>query len=259
MKKKIFFIHVAKTAGSSFNNFLQNHFKGEIHCEKYLEQDKYTLSNIDYLKSLDYISGHLKIPTFYKNNFAKQDYFLIAYLRNPVNQFLSHINWIIKISTMGENFFMTHSQRFRDISLELGEANLYDPDVFISSMIKFQGIFKNNQSVYFVSDPMEVVSHAPSKSSSEIIEAMQVLDLVGITEYYQDSLKTFAVLNNIDIDIDIKVDKVNQNLKYKLGKDILENPLIYEFIQEYNQIDIEVYNHFFANYQNKLSEQQLCK
>lgn len=255
MKKKIFFIHVAKTAGSSFNLFLQNNFKGESHCEKYLKEDKTTFSNIEYLKNLDYVSGHLKLPTFYKNNFLKQDYFLMAFLRNPVDQLFSHINWVIKISKMGESFFMSHPRQFRDISLELREINLNNPDEFILTMKKFQGIFKNNQSVYFVSDPLEVVSHSPSKNSSDIIKTMQELDYVGITEYYEESMKIFASLN--DINKEISIERVNQNFNYEVDKTVLDNPLIKEFVEEFNQIDIEVYNHFLSKHNKQLSEMKI--
>ena len=68
MKKKIFFIHVAKTAGSSFNVFLKKNFIGEALCEKYLESDSLTFTNLTYLKELDHMSGHWNLPVVYKNN-----------------------------------------------------------------------------------------------------------------------------------------------------------------------------------------------
>ena len=38
--KQTFFIHVGKTAGSSFNKFLQTHLLGKVHCEIYCQPNQ---------------------------------------------------------------------------------------------------------------------------------------------------------------------------------------------------------------------------
>jgi hypothetical protein len=236
--KKIFFIHIAKTAGSSFNAFLGEHFNGREHCEIYLESDGTTMKSIDYLQTLDYISGHFRMVVFTANNFSKEKYFLMTFLRDPLMQLLSHVNWVIHIYDRGSDFFKLHSKEIQSISLELRESNLHNPDIFIKTLTKFSSLFQDNQSRYFI-------DNAQVAGSQAIIEKMSILDMVGFTEFYEESLKTFIELN--DLNISPKVHKINQNSSYKIGKEILENQLIYEFLNEYNKIDISVYNHFMSN------------
>lgn len=245
MKSKIFFIHVGKTAGSSFNRFLAQHFKGESHCEKYLNSDRTSIANSDlvYLQKLDYISGHLKLSVFKANNFSPEDYFLMTFLRDPTHQLISHINWMIYVYEKGLEFFPNFSQQMQQISSELGSTNLYDADKFISLMLKYQGLFKNNQSRYFSDSPENLQSKA-------IIENMLTLDLIGITEYYEDSLKKFILSNCLQIKP--KVHTVNKNPSSKIKKDILENSKIREFIQQYQSVDLEVYQYFLSRHHNKV-------
>jgi hypothetical protein len=239
MKRKTFFIHVAKTAGSSFNAFLKKTFVGEAHCERYLNKDATSLLNMDYLGELDYISGHLHFSLF-ERHFSREDYFVLTFLREPVDQLISHINWIIHIHDIGLDFFYTHPQVIQDVCLELKTVNLYDPDTFISTLNKFAWIFKNYQSRYFV-------ENSENLCSTDVLDKLLKFDLVGLTEFYEKSLQNFVEFNQLDIDID--VDYVNRNPGYRLGKDICENALIHEFIHDYNQVDLDVYARILNQYQ----------
>lgn len=245
--KKIFFIHIGKTAGSSFNAFLDKHFNGEEHCQKYLASDRKTLLNIEHLKTLDYISGHLKLSVFHENNFQKKDYFLMTFMRDPVKQLISHLNWVIHIYDISPKFFYGHPKKIQQISLELRQLDLYDQNSLLLALQKFQGLFKNNQSRYFITNPEAVGSEA-------IIRNMSELDMIGFTEYYEESLKLFTFLNNLSVNLEIH--QLNRNTTYKIKQDILENDLINEFIQEYLQVDINVYNFFLHRFHELILNNQ---
>lgn len=233
--KKIFFIHIAKTAGSSFNAFLKRHLHGIEHCEMHLAPDGLLLYELEQLKQFDYISGHLKLNVFNENKFSREDYFLMTFLRNPIDQLISHVNWIIYIQE-AEDSFNTLPQAIREASHEFASVDLYHADTFISILEKHQG-FGNNQSRYFVDFPEQV-------GSSFVIERMLQIDLVGITEYYSETLTYF--LKTIHLDAESTTDKKNVNPNPRIRKDILDNPLIYDFLQNYCAVDIEVYNYFQA-------------
>jgi hypothetical protein len=233
MKRKIFFIHVAKTAGSSFNTFLERNFVGASHCEGFLNENATSFLNLEHLKALDYISGHLHFSLF-ERNFPREEYFALTFMREPVAQLISHINWVIHIYDIGLDFFQAHPKEIQDMCLELRHANLYDPDIFISCLKKFDWLFKNNQSKYFVENQENL-------RSVDALENISKLDMIGITEFYERSLQEFITLNQLEVDI--KVDFANQNTEYKIKKDICDNALINEFIQDYNGVDIDVYEH----------------
>jgi hypothetical protein len=237
VERKNFFIHIAKTAGSSFNTFLEKNFLGESHCERYLNENATSFLNMEHLKGLDYISGHLHFSLF-ERNFAREEYFVLAFLREPVAHLISHINWVIHIYDISLDFFHGHPKEIQDMCLELRNANLYDPDVFIFYLKKFDWLFKNSQSKYFVENHENL-------RSVDALENISKLDMVGITEFYERSLQNFVALNQIDAEIE--VDFVNQNPEYRLGKDICDNALISEFIQDYNRVDIDVYDHILLH------------
>ncbi|MEY4768119.1 MAG: hypothetical protein RL637_758, partial [Pseudomonadota bacterium] len=222
--KKIFFIHVGKTAGSAFNLFLQKQFNGEDHCERYLiDEITEQLSNKTHLEKLDYISAHLNLSVFLKN-FAKQDYFVLTFLREPIAHLISHINWVMYIKEISPQFFAAHPEYIKAMTLELRADNLYHPDVFISKMIKFSPLFQNYQAKHFRKNPDDL-------SVASILDHMSILDMVGITENYSQSLATFIELNDLKIHPTIEI--VNKNPVYKIEKDILDNKTIYDFVNEY--------------------------
>lgn len=234
MIAKIFFFHVAKTAGSSFNQFLAKHYLGEDHCERYLAGAE--LTKTEYLMQFDYISGHVRFPTFIDSGLIRENYFLLTFLREPIAQLLSNLNWVIHIYDISPNFFGNHPQFVQAMSLELRSLDLYDTDSFIYALEKFQNWFKNNQSRYF-SMTQEV--HAES-----VIEAMSQLDLIGLTEHYEQSLRLFAHARNLRMthsDLEI----VNKNPNRRVGRELLDNPLIHEFLLDYNQVDLAVYGYFY--------------
>ena len=232
--KKIFFIHVGKTAGSTFNTFLRQNFTGIEHCESHLTEDG-KLLELEYLKSLDFLSGHLKLSVFHDNDFTKNDYFLLAFLREPISHLLSHLNWVMHIKDIGQDFFNDHPENIKSMCIQLRNANLYDADVLIENLNEFAWLFQNNQSKYFVRDDNEV-------SPEIVISNMMELDMVGITEQYHNSLKKFITLNKLQIKQTITIE--NKNSSYRLKKDVLNDKKISHFIMNYQSIDLEVYEYF---------------
>lgn len=233
MKKKLFFVHVPKTAGSSFNAFLADNFEGEAHCEKYIAPKTREFREIDKLKSYDYISGHLNFTDFSINGFERDDYFIMTFLRNPTKQLISHINWVIHIFDIGEKFFKSHPQIIQDMSLELRGLDLNDSNQLISALEKHSGLFQNNQAKYFRNTQGCV-------DTQVVIENLSKLDFVGITEEYEQSIKTLIERNNYDIEFSLH--RKNRNLKYRLKiETLLEDSDIDNFIRQYNSVDLELY------------------
>lgn len=235
--KKIFFIHVAKAAGSSFNTFLRQNFTGAEHIESYLTEDG-KLIELDYLKQLDYISGHLKLSVFHDNNFSKNEYFLLAFLSEPVSHLLTHLNWVMHIKDKGLDFFNAVPEKIQSMCLQLRNADLYNADVLIENLNEFAWLFQNNQSRYFVRDDNEI-------SPEAVISNMRKLDMVGITEQYESSLKRFIALSELQVKPTIVIE--NKNSSYRLKQDVLKDKKIRDFIMDYQSIDLEVYEYFKSN------------
>ncbi|MEA5521281.1 hypothetical protein [Limnoraphis robusta] len=234
--KKTFFIHVAKTAGSSFNEFLKTYFYGDDHCEKYRKDGQQTqFTELDKLKSFEYISGHLTLREF-QRDFKRDDYFLVTLLRDPIHQVISHLNWVYYVSEdVNSDFFKSHPRHDQEISLSVRKRNPSDYKEIIQALSDHPGLFANNQSRYFqTNNPF---------TSQNIIENLESFDLVGITENYQSFIDSYVNLHQKNMELIIH--KENRNKKPALSKEeLIGNPEFISFMNKFNSVDMEVYNYF---------------
>ncbi len=237
MLKKTFFIHVAKTAGSSFNKFLIKNFWGDDHCEKYRKNGRQTeFLYLEKLHSFDYISGHLTYREF-QRDFERQHYFLVTLLRNPLHQVISHLNWVIHVSDdTNSDFFKNHPHHIQDISLDIRSRNLENHQEIIQVLLDYQGLFMNNQSRYF--------ALKEKFDSQHIIKNLQNFDLVGLTENYDKFLMDFIKLQGTHVMPEFSQENQNSNPRVSKNEIIKNNEFI-QLINEYNQIDMQVYNYFY--------------
>lgn len=238
--KKTFFIHVGKTAGSSFNKFLQNNLLGEDHCERYLQRDQpFLLNELEKLKNFDFISGHLQL-SYFNQNFLREDYFLVTILRNPLTQTISHLNWIAHIHNSDHNspFYINHPQAVKEMAKELCQKELNDVSEVIEFLKKYE-MFKNHQSRYFQTNCNSELS------STEIINNLRSFDLVGLTENYSQFINEYISLIGGEGIVSPSLDKVNVNTSPTLDSTkLMSDKSFIDFLNEYNTIDIEVYNYF---------------
>ncbi|MGB3404536.1 MAG: hypothetical protein WBA77_17765 [Microcoleaceae cyanobacterium] len=235
-QKKTFFIHVAKTAGSSFNQFLRTHFRGDDHCEKYRNNGQQAqFKEIDKLRSLDYISGHLTYKEF-KRDFKREDYFLVTLLRNPIHQVISHLNWVYHVGEdVDSDFFKSHPRHDQDIILSVRQKNLSNPKEVIQALSEHKGLFLNNQSRYFQTQN--------KLNEKNIIENLSNFDLVGLTEEYKYFILSYIEMQKMNIKPNF--DFQNRNNSPVVNPESLSyNPEFLEFINEYNSVDIKVFRYF---------------
>jgi|GEM_PF-1791781 hypothetical protein len=245
-QKKTFFIHVAKTAGSSFNEFLKTYFKGDDHCEKYRKNGQQTQFNeIEKLRGFDYVSGHLTYKEF-KRDFKREDYFLVTLLRNPIHQVISHLNWVYHVGEdVNSDFFKSHPRHDQDIILSVRQRNLSDYREVIKALSEHKGLFLNNQSRYFqTQNPL---------NEKNIIANLSNFDLVGLTEEYHQFIYDYIHLQGMKVEPVVDVE--NQNKQPAAQKnELIKNPEFIEFMNEYNAIDIKVYDYFYKR--NKIMKHQ---
>lgn len=140
------FIHVPKTAGSTFNAVLKAYGPGRAHIEG-------PLSNGTGMKAIvagmSWVSGHVtvdRVQRLLKEAEIEADYYTI--LRRPREQVMSHFNWLIEIYRKGVDFYSSHPPHIRCISEEIRSADLESPSHIASILGKHSGLFLNLQSKY---------------------------------------------------------------------------------------------------------------
>jgi hypothetical protein len=116
LQKPVFFMHIPKTAGTTFNTFVRAHFDSEIitHVETYDERDYPELA-----KQYDYVSGHLGYWCF-RRYFPVDQFYWYTLLREPYAQLHSHLNWLRGVAARQDAaFFKAHNEEFRRVAGQL--------------------------------------------------------------------------------------------------------------------------------------------
>lgn len=147
----IFFMHIAKTAGSSVNTLFREHFgdRALLHAEG---NNGGWVGNPD---KYDFISGHVRLQDLEKG-LGKSPSFAFTVLREPVEHLRSHLNWI-RLQVQQERFseFIASYPEVGAISRALANLDINDPDR-IRHFLEAEGInlnclqyFDNCQARYF--------------------------------------------------------------------------------------------------------------
>ncbi|WPP52633.1 sulfotransferase family 2 domain-containing protein [Catalinimonas niigatensis] len=246
MKKKTVFLHIPKTAGSTFNHIIQKQFKErsfrlspdpqnytEETTKCYLENslDSFNKLNKDSLKKIEMFYGHILFG-LHKKIDCQIKY--ITFVRNPFNRVISNFDWIRRLPS--------NRVKYRDISLK--DYLTQDMDLAVSNL-QTRMISGANLNSTVEAKHLDLAIDNLEKYFSEIF----------ITERFDDSL---TVLNK----------SYGWQSIYNEKKNVTENPTdqidsdIIKIINEKNGLDIKLYEYCTKNFDErfkKLSQSNLKK
>jgi hypothetical protein len=239
--KKFFYMHIAKTGGTTFNNFIASNFKSSqirTHLETNSVWDEATTQDI---RNLRFISGHLRIKQLDKiidlNNHIK-----ITILREPFSHLISHLKWVTSISDdISSGFYKSHPDNIKKLSLKLRSIDLEDINIladFIENMDKPAiFLFNNCQTRYLINNHAKII--LSNEDIEEAYSTLNMFDHIGFLE----SLDQF--INNISIPYKWKTPKINQKKlnknTYKLDIDY-NNPVVKDILHPLVKYDLMVYS-----------------
>ncbi|HPR33417.1 MAG TPA: sulfotransferase family 2 domain-containing protein [Prolixibacteraceae bacterium] len=183
LKRKIFFQHIPKTAGTSVNEMLARNYKRErirLHIESE-RNNKYSKIRFD---ELDMVSGHLRLYEM-KKVVPQNDFFTFTLVRDPFHQLLSHLNWVFclkkpAMSTIYKNL----PPSIRDLSLSMHYVDFKNLDSikeFVSNMpVVGYELFDNCQTKYLMNDI--VPAKLQIENARDAIQSLSHFDAIGTTE-----------------------------------------------------------------------------
>ncbi|MBW1955553.1 MAG: hypothetical protein JRI83_07510 [Deltaproteobacteria bacterium] len=180
---KLFFMHIPKTAGTSFNAFCRLHFPDDrvaVHLESVPPSEYPAL-----LKEKNYLSGHLTLMHM-KDRMDVSEFDLLSLVREPFRHLHSHLGWVRSIASDPESgFFAKHHPAVQETALKLRGIDFSNQKQLEVLAETISGIevdfFDNLQTRYFLDYRPERVTR------QDLDRAIRNLDrfrLIGITEQY---------------------------------------------------------------------------
>lgn len=185
---RIFYMHIAKTAGSSLNHIFHETFGEEAksHIEgQYLSRELF--------EKYRFSSGHIRFPVF-KRHTGNLDFRTITFLRDPVDHLRSHLNWVRMQSIDPKHRpFIERNKDIQALSEGLRDIKIDDPESVRSFLRQNQHnpqcniLFDNCQTRYFI----EIRRNRRVKFSDLInaLNHMQQFDFVGLSERFDGSVR----------------------------------------------------------------------
>lgn len=181
---KMLFMHIPKTAGTSFNSFMRMHLPAEAaahHIEKYSSRKYGSLA-----EAKTYLAGHLRVEVL-KKNFKMADFDCYSIVRDPYKHLHSHLNWLRSIAAQkGSAFYKQHDPVVQKLAMKIAELDFTDFQQVKKFVISLQGFeldcFDNCQTRYFLDYRPDKVSLNDFKNT---LTNMDLFKHIGLTEKYE--------------------------------------------------------------------------
>lgn len=180
----ILFMHIPKTAGTSFNSFMRMHVPFDAalhHIENYSRLQYRQLA-----KEKKYLAGHLRIEVI-KKYFDMAEFDCYTIVRNPYQHLHSHLNWLKGIAALkGSAFFQRHGRDVQQLAIKISELDFTDMSEVKKFVFGLQGFeldyFDNCQTRYFLDYRPEKVSLGDFKNT---LNNVDLFNYIGITDRYE--------------------------------------------------------------------------
>lgn len=232
----VFFLHIPKTAGTSFNTFVQHTFSlhSITHAEVYRDESLHTMAG-----KYDYISGHLRIDRFC-NNFPSDQYRWMTILREPFGHFHSHLNWLRGVAADQESdFYKKHNATFKHLANGLKDKRTLSPEELQTLVDSFEPavypILENYQTRYLVSGYRDRVQEPDTE---EALANLRKFFAVGVTDRFGDFQQYFLQLNRA------KMKEINSSMNKARLEPLFDHkdPVYREIIASFVHSDKRLYD-----------------
>lgn len=244
-QKPVCFMHIPKTAGTSFNSFARNCFAGDrfrTHIER-LDRER----RKDSVLNVDYLSGHLPLYELKDlPNIATFDFYSI--IREPYAHLHSHLNYVrgVRPGTDVElHYTYHHNETIKRLSDKLNCIDFSSPvsiKTFVADLADYErDFFDNLQTRYFL-------DYRPEKvSDSNLDQAKQNLGQfcsVGLTENYDSFRSRFC--EDLGLEFHKQELQSNKSSFYRLFE--LSDQAIREALQPLVTFDLSLYDYVLEQF-----------
>ncbi len=191
--QNVCFMHIPKTAGSSFNAFLRRCYPRDQYAPHLERLPTEALESI--VEASRCISGHLpwyRMRTLSKKKSCR----LYSIIREPYRHLHSHINYVRRIFTDGgeeAHYDYQHNEAIRILAEKLVRVDFKNDRQatdFVADLVGYElEFFDNIQTRYFLDYRPERVGPADFENARENSKRFS---LIGLTEQYERFVKRFC-------------------------------------------------------------------
>lgn len=182
---RLLYMHIPKTAGSSFNSFVSRNL-GSENCVEHIESNAEwnTPGGFEVFRNAAYLSGHIRLQEWARKvDFSR--YLTAVTLREPYAHLGSHIAWTRRLAEPGnEKAFQRHTTEIQDVARRLALVDWASPDdvrEWAQHLTMHERYLFDNHQVRYLAE----VPPARAVDTSDVMLAKNMLGLfniVGITE-----------------------------------------------------------------------------
>lgn len=230
--KRIFFMHIAKTAGTSVNNTISTLFPSEK-IKTHIESISW--KSLPITTKYDFISGHVKIKEVLRNHNLK-DFLRVTILRDPYQQLISHLRWLKHVGQNPKSgFFKSHPLAIQQVCNKIREvdfSNHTELEYYIKHFEKSETILFNNcQTRYFINDYNELDLN--KSHLDEAIQSLSLFDIIGLNNdlprfYLTLKSKGFPAIETINKKLNVQKNSFGLNPNDSKTESILRTLIEYD-------------------------------
>ncbi|MEZ4720858.1 MAG: hypothetical protein R2813_03155 [Flavobacteriales bacterium] len=197
--RRIFFMHIAKTGGTTINEWMGSYY-GEERIRPHIEGSR-LFSEPELLEQYDFVSGHVRVQRF-EQLAGANELLKTTLLRDPIEHLASHLAWVKRV---GEDptsrFFKSHSEEVKQLALEVQKVDFSQPEklgeFLNNASSEALNLFDNCQLRYFLSE--QLFGRVRIDHLVEAMSVMSRLNLVGCVERMTDFMQDLGALAGIPI------------------------------------------------------------
>jgi len=215
LSRPICFMHIPKTAGSSFNAYAKTCFAGDrfaTHIERLDENERG--------KSVDrahYLAGHLPYGEFVDLVGSLEfDYYTI--IREPFSHLHSHLNYVkgVRPASAEETYYnFRHNDTIKALSARLNDIDfntVSEIEIFVNNLKGYElDFFDNIQTRYFLDNrPEKVTADELARAKENLLHFCSI----GLTEQYDRFRDRFC--KDLGLGPEVQSLRSNKSIDYEL-------------------------------------------
>lgn len=186
--KRLFFMHIAKTAGSSVNALAMRNYPPErcvTHVESYHLRPG---SDVGELRDKLFVSGHVTLAVALGRRYVSKQFRTFTLLREPLAHLRSHLSWVKRLALPEHaRECAAHPAYIQHMARRLNELSLEE---FLASMGELENnLFDNAQTRYLTNAFSRELDDGCLDAA---LAALRGFDLVGVNEAFTDSMRVLA-------------------------------------------------------------------